>query len=106
MLVYDFLFGQGIQCGGDLKHSVTKHKSALQSCLARLKIKAKVYKNEDLLPKQILDKGMHKNMIIYVLHSKEVILIELVLCSHCSQSDIRFHLVYKINCLDYMILTH
>ena len=105
MLVYDFLFGQGIQCGGDLKHS-TKHKSALQSCLARLKIKAKVYKNEDLLPKQILDKGMHKNMIIYVLHSKEVILIELVLCSHCSQSDIRFHLVYKINCLDYMILTH
>ena len=60
MLVYDFQFGQGIQCGGDLKHSVTKHKSALQSCLARLKIKAKVYKNEDLLPKQILDKGMHK----------------------------------------------
>ncbi|XP_068759365.1 28S rRNA (cytosine-C(5))-methyltransferase-like isoform X1 [Montipora capricornis] len=58
VLVYDFLFGQGIQCGGDLKHSVTKHKSALQSCLARLKIKAKVYKNEDLLPKQILDKDL------------------------------------------------
>ncbi|XP_068715150.1 28S rRNA (cytosine-C(5))-methyltransferase-like isoform X2 [Montipora foliosa] len=58
VLVYDFLFGQGIQCGGDLKHSVTKHKSSLQSCLARLKIKAKVYKNEDLLPKQILDKDL------------------------------------------------
>ncbi|XP_068757928.1 28S rRNA (cytosine-C(5))-methyltransferase-like [Montipora capricornis] len=58
VLVYDFLFGQGIQCGGDLKHSITKHKSALQSCLARLKIKAKVYKNEDLLPKQILDKDL------------------------------------------------
>ncbi|XP_068757883.1 28S rRNA (cytosine-C(5))-methyltransferase-like [Montipora capricornis] len=58
VLVYDFLFGQGIQCGGDLKHSITKHKSALQSCLARLQIKAKVKKNEDLLPKQIFDKDL------------------------------------------------
>ncbi|XP_067024171.1 28S rRNA (cytosine-C(5))-methyltransferase-like isoform X2 [Acropora muricata] len=58
VLVYDFLFGQGIQCGGELKQYITKHKSALQSSLVRLKIKAKVHKNEDLLPKEILHKGL------------------------------------------------
>ena len=57
MLVYDFLFGQGIQCGGELKQCIIKHKSALQSCLAHLKVRAKVHRNEDLLPKQAQEAG-------------------------------------------------
>ena len=64
MLVYDFLFGQGIQCGGELKQYITKHKSALQSCLARLKIRAKVHRNEDLLPKDALETGVNKKKLI------------------------------------------
>ena len=57
MLVYDFLFGPGIQCGGELKQCILKNKVALQSCLARLKVRAKVHRNEDLLPKGALDTG-------------------------------------------------
>ena len=58
MLVYDFLFGQGIQCGGELKQYISRNKAALQSCLARLKVKAKVDRNEDLLPKGAQKTGM------------------------------------------------
>ena len=64
MLVYDFLFGQGIQCGGELKQYITKYKSALQSCLARLKVRAKVHRNEDLLPKHALEIGVYEIMEI------------------------------------------
>ena len=58
VLVYDFLFGQGVQCGGELKQCISRNKAALQSCLARLKVRAKVHRNEDLLPKAALDAGM------------------------------------------------
>ena len=57
VLVYDFLFGQGIECGGELKQFIFNHKAALQSCLARLKIRAKVHRNEDLLPKPAVETG-------------------------------------------------
>ena len=48
LLVYDFLFGKGIQCGGKLKDTVMTRKSMLQSALARIKMERKVAKNEDL----------------------------------------------------------
>ena len=57
VLVYDFLFGQGIECGGELKQFIFNHKAALQSCLARLKIRAKVHRNEDLLSKPAVETG-------------------------------------------------
>ena len=57
MLVYDFLFGPGLQCGGALKEAVMRNKSCLLSALARLKVKAKVSKNEDLLPKKVTESG-------------------------------------------------
>ncbi|XP_058968002.2 28S rRNA (cytosine-C(5))-methyltransferase-like [Pocillopora verrucosa] len=57
VLVYDFLFGQGIECGGELKQFIFNHKAALQSCLALLKIRAKVHRNEDLLPKPAVETG-------------------------------------------------
>ncbi|CAH1772808.1 unnamed protein product [Owenia fusiformis] len=49
VLLYDFLFGRGIQTGGQFKKALLNHKAALQAELARLKVKAKVTKNEDLL---------------------------------------------------------
>jgi len=48
LLVYDFLFGKGIQCGGKLKNTVLARKSMLQSALARIKMERKIIKNEDL----------------------------------------------------------
>lgn len=57
MLVYDFLFGQGIQCGGEFKQCISRNKTALQSCLARMKVRAKVDRNEDLLPKNVQNTG-------------------------------------------------
>ena len=58
MLVYDLLFGQGVQCGGELKQCISRNKAALQSCLAHLKVRAKVHRNEDLLPKAAVETGM------------------------------------------------
>lgn len=49
LLMYDFLFGKGIRCSGKLKNCVVSKKSLLQSALARIKIKRKVFKNEDLI---------------------------------------------------------
>ncbi|XP_029468809.1 probable 28S rRNA (cytosine-C(5))-methyltransferase [Rhinatrema bivittatum] len=49
VLVYDFLFGKGLKCGGGWKVTLQKHRARLQAELARLKIKRKVSRNEDLL---------------------------------------------------------
>ncbi|XP_035241362.1 probable 28S rRNA (cytosine-C(5))-methyltransferase [Anguilla anguilla] len=49
VLVYDLLIGQGLKCGGSWKAMMTKHRSRLQSELARMKIKKKVSRNQDLL---------------------------------------------------------
>lgn len=53
VLVYDFLFGHGLQLGGQLKQVINRNKTGLQAALARMKVKAKVVNNEDLLPKNI-----------------------------------------------------
>ncbi|KAG1970301.1 probable 28S rRNA (cytosine-C(5))-methyltransferase [Pimephales promelas] len=50
VLVYDLLIGRGVKCGGAWKSMMLKHRSRLQSALARIKIKKKVSRNQDLLP--------------------------------------------------------
>ncbi|XP_055064031.2 28S rRNA (cytosine-C(5))-methyltransferase [Misgurnus anguillicaudatus] len=50
VLVYDLLMGRGVKCGGTWKVMVMKHRSRLQAALARIKIKKKVSRNEDLIP--------------------------------------------------------
>ncbi|GAA6220070.1 probable 28S rRNA (cytosine-C(5))-methyltransferase [Lates japonicus] len=53
VLVYDLLIGQGLKCGGSWKVTMMKHRSRLQAELARMKVKQKVSKNEDLLPASV-----------------------------------------------------
>lgn len=53
VLVYDLLIGQGLKCGGSWKTMMMKHRPRLQAVLARLKVKQKVSKNEDLLPPSV-----------------------------------------------------
>jgi putative methyltransferase len=53
VLVYDFLFGLGLQVGGQLKQVINRNKTSLQAALARMKVRAKVVNNEDLLPPNI-----------------------------------------------------
>ncbi|XP_014678599.1 PREDICTED: probable 28S rRNA (cytosine-C(5))-methyltransferase [Priapulus caudatus] len=48
-LVYDLLFGKGLASGNKTKDAVLRHKVALKARLARLMIKAKVVRTEDLL---------------------------------------------------------
>ncbi|KAA0704117.1 putative 28S rRNA (cytosine-C(5))-methyltransferase [Triplophysa tibetana] len=50
VLAYDLLIGPGLKCGGSWKVMMVKHRSRLQAALARLKIKRKVSRHEDLLP--------------------------------------------------------
>lgn len=50
VLVYDLLLGQGLKCGGSWKAVMMKHRPRLQAALARMKVKQKVSKNDDLLP--------------------------------------------------------
>ncbi|KAF7646131.1 hypothetical protein LDENG_00192590 [Lucifuga dentata] len=53
VLVYDLLMGQGLKCGGSWKAVMMKHRSRLQAELARMKVKQKVSRNEDLLPASV-----------------------------------------------------
>ena len=48
LTLYDFLFGKGVQCSGKLKKLIMSRKTLLHSTLARIKVKHKVIKNEDL----------------------------------------------------------
>ncbi|XP_029994519.1 28S rRNA (cytosine-C(5))-methyltransferase isoform X2 [Sphaeramia orbicularis] len=50
VLVYDLIIGQGLKCGGSWKAMLMKHRSRLQAELARMKVKQKVSRNQDLLP--------------------------------------------------------
>uniref|UniRef100_A0A673MNQ5 NOP2/Sun RNA methyltransferase 5 n=1 Tax=Sinocyclocheilus rhinocerous TaxID=307959 RepID=A0A673MNQ5_9TELE len=50
VLVYDLLIGHGVKCGGTWKTMMMKHRSRLQAALARIKVKRKVSRNQDLLP--------------------------------------------------------
>ncbi|KAM7412265.1 hypothetical protein PAMA_021965 [Pampus argenteus] len=54
VLVYDLLMGQGLKCGGSWKAVMMKHRARMQAVLARMKVKQKVSKNEDLLPAGVL----------------------------------------------------
>ncbi|KAJ3183163.1 putative 28S rRNA (cytosine-C(5))-methyltransferase [Gaertneriomyces sp. JEL0708] len=53
VLIYDFLFGRGIQASGKFKEIIGRHKSRLQSELVRIKVKRKVKDNLDLVPDRI-----------------------------------------------------
>ncbi|XP_054637629.1 probable 28S rRNA (cytosine-C(5))-methyltransferase isoform X2 [Dunckerocampus dactyliophorus] len=53
VLVFDLLMGQGLKCGGSWKALLMKHRSRLQAELARMKVKKKVSRNEDLLPSSV-----------------------------------------------------
>jgi hypothetical protein len=53
VVLYDFLFGQGIRGGGAVKRAVTENKTALRAALARLKVRRKVASNAELLPAQL-----------------------------------------------------
>ncbi|KAK6322500.1 hypothetical protein J4Q44_G00072920 [Coregonus suidteri] len=53
VLVYDLVIGKGLKCGGAWKALMMKHRSRLQAALARMKIKQKVSRNQDLLPSSL-----------------------------------------------------
>lgn len=49
--LYDLLFGRGkVQGGGHLKKELMRYHNAFKAALVRLKVRAKVASNEDLLP--------------------------------------------------------
>nr|XP_002131278.1 probable 28S rRNA (cytosine-C(5))-methyltransferase [Ciona intestinalis] len=50
-LLYDFLIGKGIRCGGKFKKLIKTRKSAINAAFARIKLKKKVSKTEDLVEK-------------------------------------------------------
>ncbi|NWR92791.1 NSUN5 methyltransferase, partial [Furnarius figulus] len=55
VLVYDLLFGKGLKCGGRWKALARRHRARLEAELARLKVRHKVSRNEDLLaPAQVV----------------------------------------------------
>ncbi|XP_028838697.1 28S rRNA (cytosine-C(5))-methyltransferase [Denticeps clupeoides] len=60
VLVYDLLMGKGVKCGGSWKAMMMKHRPRLQAALARLKVKQKVSRNEDLLPSSAQQAGGSK----------------------------------------------
>lgn len=47
--MYDLLFGKGLKCGGRWKALARRHRPRLEGELARLKVRQKVSRNEDLL---------------------------------------------------------
>lgn len=53
VMLYDFLFGQGIRGGGAVKRLVQQEKNVLHAALVRLKIKRRVADNADLLPAHV-----------------------------------------------------
>ncbi|NWI95991.1 NSUN5 methyltransferase, partial [Pitta sordida] len=58
VLVYDLLFGKGLRCGGRWKALARRHRARLEAELARLKVRHKVSRNEDLLaPEQAASPG-------------------------------------------------
>ncbi|XP_035391743.1 probable 28S rRNA (cytosine-C(5))-methyltransferase [Electrophorus electricus] len=53
VLVYDLLIGRGLKCGGAWKAMLLKHRSRLHAALARMKVKHKVSRHQDLLPPSV-----------------------------------------------------
>jgi hypothetical protein len=60
VMVYDLLFGKGIQGGGQLKRLLTSYKTRLDSHLVRMKVKAKVSDVNDLIPQHLRTSSMHR----------------------------------------------
>lgn len=53
--MYDLLFGKGLKCGGRWKALARRHRARLEAELARMKVRHKVSRNEDLLaPEQAI----------------------------------------------------
>lgn len=55
VLIYDYLLGKGLQCGGRYKKLVYSRKSQLKSALALIKVKRKVSTNKDLIEQSVQD---------------------------------------------------
>ncbi|KAI9092705.1 S-adenosyl-L-methionine-dependent methyltransferase [Phlyctochytrium arcticum] len=55
VLVYDHLFGRGVQATGKYKQVIDQHKTRLQAELAKIKIHRKVKTNKELIPAYIRD---------------------------------------------------
>lgn len=53
LMVYDLLFGRGIQCGGPLKAMLQAHKAQLKEELAKVKAREKVTSDADLIPERV-----------------------------------------------------
>jgi len=53
LMVYDLLFGRGIQSGGPLKAAINIHKAQLKAELAVVKAREQAQSNEDLLPEHV-----------------------------------------------------
>ena len=53
LMIYDHLFGKGIIGGGLLKRHVLQYENAIHDKVTRMKIKAKVSSNRDLLAIEI-----------------------------------------------------
>ena len=53
LMVYDLLFGRGIQSGGPLKAAIHVHKAQLKAELALVKAREQAQSNEDLLPEHV-----------------------------------------------------
>ncbi|XP_062522955.1 28S rRNA (cytosine-C(5))-methyltransferase-like [Corticium candelabrum] len=49
VLVYDYLFGGGLRCGGKLKSTIFRHKTQLKSAVERLKVKRGVTTKRELI---------------------------------------------------------
>jgi len=53
LMVYDLLFGRGIQCGGPLKAALQTHKAKLKEELVKVKAREKAASDEDLIPERV-----------------------------------------------------
>ena len=49
IIVYDYLFGHGLRCGGKLKFSIMRHKVRLNAAVEELKVKRGVSSKKALL---------------------------------------------------------
>ncbi len=79
VLVYDLLIGRGVKCGGTWKTMMLKHRSRLQAALARIKVKRKICRNQDLLPSSLQQtQGNGDINYLYVTYYNVVVLISIL----------------------------
>jgi hypothetical protein len=62
-MVYDLLFGKGIQGGGQLKKLLLRYKTSLEAELVRLKIKARITNVQELLPAHFRNPGSNTSFL-------------------------------------------